>query len=279
MSAPDDPRGVANTRDGISSRHQRILGLLESRGFVSIGSLAKSFAVSEQTVRRDLNDLEKRGLVTRYHGGAGLPPVAGDIDYGKRKRRHAQEKQQIAALVAGQIPDGATIFIDIGTTMEAVAEALLDHRRLTVVTNHLTVATILNRKREFQVILAGGVLKHNDQATTGEATREFLEKFRVGYGIFGIGGVGEDGDLMDFDFRDIGVSAMAMKISRKRLVALDHSKFTSEAMVRVAHLRDVDMVFTDAPPPARLTRLMRDSGVQLFVAEGAERSNVTTLRR
>src|SRR3546814_7338239 len=85
----------------------------------------------------------------------------------------------------------------IGTTMEAVAEALLNHRRLTVVTNHLTVATILNCKREFQVILAGGLLKHNDQATTGEATREFLEKFRVGYGIFGIGGVSEDGDLLE----------------------------------------------------------------------------------
>src|SRR3546814_15489022 len=65
---------IGNTRDGISSRHERILGLLESRGFVSIGGLAKSFAVSEQTVRRDLNDLEKRGLVTRYHGGAGMPP-------------------------------------------------------------------------------------------------------------------------------------------------------------------------------------------------------------
>src|SRR3546814_18534974 len=67
-------------------------------------------------------------------------------------------------------------------------------------------------------------------------------------------------DLMDFDFRDIGVSATAMKISRKRLVALDHSKFASEAMVRVAHLRDVDMVFTDAAPPARLARMMRDHG-------------------
>lgn len=270
---------VTNTRDGISTRHERILSLLESRGFVSIGSLAKSFAVSEQTVRRDLNELERRGLVTRYHGGAGLPPVAGDVDYGKRKRRHAREKQQIAGLVAAQIPEGATIFIDIGTTMEAVAEALLNHRRLTIVTNHLTVATILNRKREFQVILAGGVLKHSDQATTGEATREFLEKFRVGYGIFGIGGVSEDGDLLDFDFRDIGVSTTAMKISRKRLVALDHSKFTSEAVVRVAHLRDVDMVFTDAPPPPRLTRLMRENDVQLFVGDGAEASNVTALRR
>lgn len=282
MSATSGPGNgsIGNTRDGISSRHERILGLLENRGFVSIGSLAKSFAVSEQTVRRDLNDLEKRGLVTRYHGGAGLPPVAGDIDYGKRKRRHAKEKQDIAALVASQVPEGATIFIDIGTTMEAVAEALLNHRRLTVVTNHLTVATILNRKRDFQVILAGGVLKHSDQATTGEATREFLDKFRVGYGIFGIGGVTEDGDLMDFDFRDIGVSTTAMKISRKRLVALDHSKFASEAMVRVGHLRDVDMVFTDAAPPARLARMMRDHGVQLLVPQpGTDASNVTALRR
>jgi len=203
-------------------------------------------------------------LVTRYHGGAGLPPVTGDIDYDKRKRSNVKEKQNIAALVASQIPEGATIFIDIGTTMEAVAEALLHHRRLTIVTNHLTVATILNRRHDFQVILAGGVLKHNDQATTGEATREFLEKFRVGYGIFGIGGVSEDGDLLDFDFRDIGVSTTAMKISRKRLVALDHSKFASEAMVRVAHLRDVDMIFSDLPPPERLARIMRDNGVRIF---------------
>ncbi len=261
--------GAGNTRDGISTRHERILSLLESRGFVSIGSLAKSFAVSEQTVRRDLNDLERRGLVTRYHGGAGLPPVTGDVDYDKRKRHHAQEKRRIAALVARQIPEGATIFIDIGTTMEAVAEALLQHRRLTVVTNHLTVAMILNRKRDFQVILAGGVLKHNDQATTGEATREFLEKFRVGYGIFGIGGISEDGDLMDYDFRDIGVSTTAMKISRKRLVALDHSKFESDAMVRVAHLRDIDMAFTDEAPPQRLARMLSDNKVALFTARDA----------
>src|SRR3546814_2157663 len=177
MTLTGYPRGgsasTGNTRDGISSRHERILSLLESRGFVSIGSLAKSFAVSEQTVRRDLNDLERRGLVTRYHGGAGLPPVAGDVDYDKRKRSHAKEKQQIAALVARQIPEGATIFIDIGTTMEAVAEALLNHRRLTVVTNHLTVATILNCKREFQVILR-----------SEEHTSELQSLMRISYAVF-----------------------------------------------------------------------------------------------
>src|SRR3546814_18706490 len=78
------------------------------------------------------------------------PPVAGDVDYDKRKRSHAKEKQQIAALVARQIPEGATIFIDIGTTRAAVAEALLNPRRLTVVTTHLTVAPILNCKRALE---------------------------------------------------------------------------------------------------------------------------------
>src|SRR3546814_14497776 len=133
--------------------------------------------------------------------------------------------------------------------MEAVAEALLNHRRLTVVTNHLTVATILNCKREFQVILAGGVLKHNDQATTGEATREFLEKFRVGYGIFGIGGVSEDGDLLEFDFRDIGLSAPALKIYRQPLYAPHPSTFASQPMVRVATLPNVHIVIHRSEKP------------------------------
>src|SRR3546814_19947276 len=127
MTLTGYPRGgsasTGNTRDGISSRHERILSLLESRGFVSIGSLAKSFAVSEQTVRRDLNDLERRGLVTRYHGGAGLPPVAGDVDYDKRTRHHAKEHQPLAARGARQLPTAAPSFIDIGTPMEPIAEA------------------------------------------------------------------------------------------------------------------------------------------------------------
>src|SRR3546814_6544123 len=134
MTLTGYPRGgsasTGNTRDGISSRHERILSLLESRGFVSIGSLVKSFAVSEQTVRRDLNDLERRGLVTPYPGGAGLPPVAGDVDYDKRKRSYSQAKQQIAALVARQIPDSANIFFDIAPPMEELQEAMLNHRPL-----------------------------------------------------------------------------------------------------------------------------------------------------
>ena len=250
----------------VPDRQKFILGQISERGFVTISKLSGALGVSEQTVRRDLAALADRGLVSKVHGGAGLPHAPSDVGYDARRSRFAAEKQRIARSLAGRIPDGATLFIDIGTTMAAVAEALLGHRQLTVITNHLTVATILSRRTEFQVILAGGILRHNDHATTGEATREFLERFRVGYGIFGIGGIGPDGDLLDFDFRDIGVSTAAMKISRRKFVALDHSKFETEAMVRIGTLGDIDALFTDAPPPERVGRLLDGLGVELVVA-------------
>ncbi len=250
----------------VPDRQKLILNLISERGFVTISNLAGMLGVSEQTVRRDLVALAERGLVSKVHGGAGLPHGPSDVGYDARRSRFASEKQRIARALAGRIPEGATVFIDIGTTMEAVAEALLGHHQLTIITNHLTVATILSRRTEFQIILAGGLLRHRDHATTGEATREFLERFRVGYGIFGIGGVSPDGDLLDFDFRDIGVSTTAMRISRRKFVALDHSKFDTGAMVRIGTLGDVDAVFTDAPPPGKISSMLESLGIELCIA-------------
>jgi len=250
----------------MTTRHDEILSLLRRRGFVSIGGLAESFRVSEQTVRRDLKALERQGLVTKYHGGAGLPHGPSDIAYENRKSRFAAEKQRIARMVAAEIPDDATVFIDIGTTMEAVAEALLDHSHLTIITNHLSVALILSRRTEFQILLAGGILRHNDHSTTGEATRAFLERFRVGYGIFGIGAINSDGEMLDFDYRDIDVSTTAMRISKRKFVALDHSKFEADGVFHVGSIADVDAIFTDREPPAEVDAIIRKKGITVHVA-------------
>ncbi|MDA7948093.1 MAG: DeoR/GlpR family DNA-binding transcription regulator [Hyphomicrobiaceae bacterium] len=252
---------------GLQSRQTEILELVRRQGFVSIDQLAKAFRVSEQTVRRDIKQLERRGLVARYHGGAGLPRALSVMDYGGRQSRYPVEKRVIGELLAAQIPEGSTIFIDIGTTMEAVAEALSNHQNLTIVTNHLTVASMLSRRGSFQVILAGGLLRHNDHATTGEATREFLERFRVGYGIFGIGSIDTEGELLDYDYRDIGVSKAAMHISRRKFVALDHSKFGSDAAIRVGHASEIDAVFTDQAPPEPFAGMLAREGVSLHVPE------------
>lgn len=254
------------TKPGMSARLESILSVLRRRGFVSIGGLAKSFRVSEQTVRRDLKALEQQGLVTRYHGGAGLPSRPSERSYENRKVRFAAEKKRIAKAVAARIPEDATVFIDIGTTMEAIAEALLDHQSLTVITNHLSAAIILSRQPKFQILLAGGILRHNDHATTGEAARVFLERFRVGYGIFGIGAISADGELLDYNYRDIDVSTMAMRISRRKFIALDHSKFEADAVVRVGSVADIDAIFTDRSPPADVEAIIRRHGVTIHVA-------------
>ena len=241
------------TNPGMIARHEGILSLLRRRGFVSIGGLAESFQVSEQTVRRDLKALEHEGQVTRYHGGAGLPSGPADRSYENRRVSFAVEKKQIARMVATHIPEGATVFIDIGTTMEAIAEAL-------------TVAMMLSRHPDFQILLAGGILRHNDHATTGEATRAFLERFRVGYGIFGIGAINAEGELLDYDYRDIDVSTMAMRISRRKFIAMDRSKFEADAAVHVGSVADVDAIYTDQPPPSDVEAIIRRHGVAVHVA-------------
>ena len=143
----------------IANRHRQIIDLVSRRGYVSIADMARSLDVSEQTVRRDLFMLADRGLVIKVHGGAGIPEDRGDVGYDARRSRLSSEKRRIAAAIARQIPNGATIFIDIGTTMEAVAEALLRHTDLKIITNHITVAMTLSRQSEFQIILAGGILR------------------------------------------------------------------------------------------------------------------------
>ncbi len=250
----------------IHARQERIVELVRRRGFASIEAMSTHFEVSQQTIRRDIMRLCAHDLLMRYHGGAGLPAGADKLAYSNRKIRNAAGKREIAKLIAREIPNGAALFIDIGTTMEAVAEALLDHEGLRVVTNHIGVVSILSQRNDFEINLAGGTVRNRDQAVTGAATIEFLERFRVGYGIFGIGTIDDDGAMLDYDYRDVQVSLKAMEISRRRLIAADDSKFNGDAMVKLGHVSEIDAVFTDAPPPEGVARILKANGVRLAVA-------------
>lgn len=254
---------------GIEARRAEIVSLVRQHGYATIDHLATRFQVSAQTIRRDIRTLASQHLVARYHGGAGLPSTDDRLAYPVRKVSFAAEKRAIAQIVARRVPEGASLFIDIGTTMEAVAEALTEHQRLRVITNHMTVASILSERSNFEIIVPGGILRNRDRAITGEAASEFVGRFKVGYGIFGIGAIDSDGELLDYDYRDVELSKAAMAISRRRFVALDHSKFNGDAMVRVAHLRDIDAVFTNAPPPSDIAELLDIHGVAVHVAQPA----------
>ena len=122
-----------------TQRHDAIIELVKKQGYVSTEELVEQFAVSPQTIRRDLNDLADQKMILRHHGGAALPSSSVNTSWHDRKSTQTQEKERIARKVASEIPDGATLFIDIGTTPEAVAHALLNHNDLRIVTNNLNV--------------------------------------------------------------------------------------------------------------------------------------------
>jgi len=251
----------------IRRRHEQIINLVRGQGFVTIETFARQFNVTPQTIRRDINSLSKKGLLHRYHGGAGLSSSTENMDYSRRQTLCFSEKQRIANMVAGHIPNQASLFINIGTTNEAVAKALYNHDRLRIITNNLNVASILSGNRNFEVIVTGGLVRSRDGGIIGEATIDFIRQFKVDYGIIGISGIDEDGTLLDFDYREVNVAKAIVANSRKVFLAADHTKFGRNAMVRLGSIHDIDALFTDQQPAAAMTELLSLANTELYVAD------------
>lgn len=259
----------------MNQRQQEILNLVQQQGFVSIETLAQNFNVTPQTIRRDINDLCDQQLLTRYHGGAGLSSSVENVAYAARQVMNLEAKRSIAAMTAKQIPDRASIFINIGTTTEEVAKALQNHNGLRIITNNLNVAAILRSNPSFEIIIAGGSVRQRDGGITGEATIDFIHQFKVDFGIIGISCIDADGTLLDFDYHEVRVAQAIIENSRQIFLVADHSKFDRCAMVRLGNIDQLDALFTDRRPPAHIEKILMENNVSLYTAETAERGTDT----
>ncbi len=247
-------------------RRDKIVDLVRARGFVTIEYLAGEFDVTPQTIRRDINVLSDQGVLRRYHGGAGLSPSTENVAYTQRKVLCLAQKRRIAEMVAANIPDHASLFINIGTTTEEIAKALCNHKRLKVITNNINVASILSGIENFEVIVAGGLVRFRDGGIIGPLTIDFIQQFRVDYGIIGISGIDLDGTLLDFDYREVRAARAIIDNSRKVFLAADHTKFGRNAMVRLGGISEINALFTDRKPPPPLNEVISALEIELFVA-------------
>jgi DeoR family glycerol-3-phosphate regulon repressor len=249
-------------------RQAELLHEVERLGSASVEALAERFQVTLQTVRRDVKLLAEAGLIARFHGGARVPgSTTENIAYRQRQQLNQAAKQRIAKAVAKAVPNGCSLIINIGTTTEAIARELLAHRGLRVITNNLNVAAILSDNPECEVIVAGGMVRARDRGIVGEVTVDFIRQFKVDIGLIGISGIESDGTLRDFDYREVKVARAIIEQSRTVWLAADHSKFHRAAMVELARLGELDMLFTDAAPPAPFPALLAEAGVQCVVAD------------
>ncbi|MGE4534632.1 MULTISPECIES: DeoR/GlpR family transcriptional regulator [Halomonas] len=249
-------------------RQDAIVDLVRREGYASIEQLTAHFAVTPQTIRRDLNALAEEGLIRRVHGGAGLESSTVNTAYATRKTLNLEAKRRIARLLAAKVPDGSSLFINIGTSNEVVAEALLEHHReLEVITNNLNVAAILQHQEDFNVIIAGGQVRSRDGGIIGEATIDFINQFKVDYGIIGISGIDEDGSLLEFDYQEVRVAQAIIHNSRHVFLVADHSKFHRNPSVRQGNVTQIDALFTDRRPPQAICQLMQSHDVALHIAD------------
>ncbi|MGC9270848.1 DeoR/GlpR family DNA-binding transcription regulator [Acidiphilium sp.] len=248
------------------NRLTEIVALVGTRGFQTIDALAQHFDVTVQTIRRDLNTLAAEGRISRYRGGAGLPSSIENMEYARRKVVNLAAKQRIAAMVAADVPEHASLFINIGTTTEQVARALLGHQHLRVITNNLNVARIMSENSDFRIVVTGGMVRNRDGGITGQATRDMLDQFRADIGIIGISGIDADGGLYDYDMDEVICSQAIIRNARRVLLVTDHSKFGRPALMRVGTLAQIASLYTDVPPPPAINDLITSLGIELHVA-------------
>lgn len=233
----------------IGTRQDAILDLLRAQGAVGVDELAQQFRLTAQTIRNDLRDLSDRGLLRRTHGGARRVESVSNREYADRRKHRGHEKEQMGALAATLIPDNCSVALNIGTSTEQVARALVDHSGLVVLSNNINIINLLIGAKCRELILAGGSVRQEDGAIVGEDAVEFISRYKVDFAVIGASALDADGAVLDFDAREVSVARAILKNSRTRILVCDSSKFDRTAPVRICDIGDLDYVVTDTPPP------------------------------
>jgi len=250
----------------ISDRQGEILVAVRSQGKVLVEDLSSAFAVTPQTIRRDLNELCQRGLLARVHGGAMPATGVAKLAYEERRTLFAAEKDLIGAAAADRIPENSSLLINIGTTTEQVARALYNHHDLVVITNNINVINILNGSPAKELILTGGVVRQSDGGIVREAAVEFIRQVRVDCAVIGASSLDEDGAVLDYDYREVLVARAIIDNARRTILVADHQKFQRSAPVRICGLDRIDVLVTDRQPSKRFMEACERSGTEVVVA-------------
>ncbi len=251
----------------ISRRQHLILDYIREHGSVQVDQLSTHLKVTPQTIRRDLNRLYERELVQRGHGGAVVKDSVENLGYGARKILMTEEKSDIARCAAELLPDNSSLFINIGTTTERVAEYLYGRKGMLVITNNVNVAGMLWPAPGIDVMITGGVVRRSDGGIIGSSAEEFIDNFKVDYAIIGCSAIDEDGDVFDYDLREVRVTRSIIAHARSVILVADSLKFERRAPIRVGALSDIETLVTDSGIPENARQLCQQHGVQLEVID------------
>jgi DeoR family transcriptional regulator of aga operon len=254
-----------------AERMQRVLELLEERDSVSVGELARTFGVSEVTVRSDLGMLARQGALARTRGGArarqrGQSEIAFDIRLGVQD----DANRAIARAAAAMVGDGEAVALDSSTTAYYLALQLREKRELVVVTNGLRIAEALADAPGVSVIVPGGVLRRPAMSLVGEFAAGVLRNTNIGSGFFGARGIGFDRGLTDLNPEEVALKRLMAEACERVVGIFDHTKWHRNALLTFAPADCIDAIVTDTLAPTELLDQWRERDVEVVAAETAD---------
>jgi DeoR family glycerol-3-phosphate regulon repressor len=255
-----------NPGGGVLDRRAHILELARRDGRVTVEALSQQFMVSTHTIRRDINLLCEEAKLRRLHGGAEFIGDRINLPYNQRAVLNYEAKRSMAKAAAAHVPDGATVFISIGTTLALVGEALAGHDSLTVVTNNMHAALALSSSPNNRIILPGGELRLPDLDFIDAEASLLFSKYRADFAIFGAGGIDLDGSLLDFNEDEVRAREEMRRNARHSVLIADRTKFGRRAAAVGGKLSDADLIVIDEMPGADFSALLAEMPGTLVVS-------------
>jgi DeoR family transcriptional regulator of aga operon len=248
----------------IEERRQHILSLAQQQGRVLVEDLSESLGISRITIRKDLDHLQRRGVLQRTHGGALLPQSGTMFDPSLKEKEglHLKEKQRIAVAAVNLIQEGQCVLLDSGTTTTAIAMALKKFSHLTIITNAVNIAAELSGT-DFEVLLTGGSLRKNSFSLVGPLAEEMLHDMHADILFLGVDGFDLDVGLTTPNVMESRVNRAMVKAAKTIVAVCDSTKFNRRSLSKIVDATSIHHVITDNNLPKETAEALRNLNIKL----------------
>lgn len=245
-------------------RRNEILARLQEEKKVVVSDLSQLYKVTEETIRRDLEKLENEGLAKKTYGGAVLNDSLNvDLPYTVRKKANVEEKQYIASLVADMISDGDHLILDASSTALYIAKKIKDRKNITIITNSVEMMLELSDQPSWNILSTGGKLKEGSLAFVGYQAERMINSYHVDMAVISGKGIDPEMGLTDSNESDVQIKKVILSAAKKKILALDHTKFDKISFTKVCKLSDIDMIVTDIEPSVSWKKYFTEANVEI----------------
>ncbi len=246
-------------------RRNAILAKLSLEGKVIVSELSLEFDVTEETIRRDLEKLDKEGLAQKTYGGAVLNHgLNTDLPFTVRKRSNVEQKEKIAEKISQMIHDGDYIMLDSSSTAIYVTKYIKNLKNITLITNSVETLIELADKENWNVLSTGGTLKPGALSLLGTTAERMVRSFHVDLAVCSSKGLDLGMGITDSNEKDSEIKRAIFSSATRKILAVDSSKFDKISFVRVGDITDVDTIVTDSAPSERWIDYLKDKNVELI---------------